>query len=167
MYNLPSWIIDGVCKKDEKTICNLGYACDGCPYNAFPEKINIKVMGESIIKPKQDKDEISPFAMGELDKINLILEEIHLYRKIESYKVKYLLDWVKRAIKYHEEEKNRLYKIIEKLSKKDVGGWKGCDSKSINMCMARKCKYVEFLYLIDEGNPEVNCNRPAGEKWDA
>jgi len=30
------WIIDGECKKEEispDAICNLGYACDGCPYN--------------------------------------------------------------------------------------------------------------------------------------
>ena len=31
--NLPSFIIDGTCKKDEKVPCNIGYACDGCPYN--------------------------------------------------------------------------------------------------------------------------------------
>ena len=30
------WIIDDECKKEEispDAICNLGYACDGCPYN--------------------------------------------------------------------------------------------------------------------------------------
>lgn len=30
--SLPSWIVNGVCKKPAETICNLGYACDGCPY---------------------------------------------------------------------------------------------------------------------------------------
>ena len=30
---LLNFIINGVCKKDEKTICNIGYACDGCLYN--------------------------------------------------------------------------------------------------------------------------------------
>ena len=30
---LPSFIKNDVCKKDEKEICNLGYACDACPYN--------------------------------------------------------------------------------------------------------------------------------------
>jgi len=29
---LPEYIKNGICNKDEKTICNLGYACDGCPY---------------------------------------------------------------------------------------------------------------------------------------
>lgn len=31
------WVVNGVCKKEEispDAICNLGYACDGCPYNA-------------------------------------------------------------------------------------------------------------------------------------
>jgi len=30
------WIVDGECKKEEispDVICNIGYACDGCPYN--------------------------------------------------------------------------------------------------------------------------------------
>jgi hypothetical protein len=30
---LPHWIVDGVCMKKDDVICNLGYACDGCPYN--------------------------------------------------------------------------------------------------------------------------------------
>jgi len=30
--NAP-FIVDGICKNDGKYICNLGYACDGCPYN--------------------------------------------------------------------------------------------------------------------------------------
>lgn len=34
--NHIKWIINGVCRKEElgdDSICNLGYACDGCPYN--------------------------------------------------------------------------------------------------------------------------------------
>jgi len=27
------WIVDGKCNNDGKNICDLGYACDGCPYN--------------------------------------------------------------------------------------------------------------------------------------
>lgn len=28
------WIKDGKCTNDDgRNICNLGYACDGCPYN--------------------------------------------------------------------------------------------------------------------------------------
>lgn len=27
------WIKDGVCINDGSNICNLGYACDGCPFN--------------------------------------------------------------------------------------------------------------------------------------
>jgi len=27
------FIVKGICKKDETTICTLGYACDACPYN--------------------------------------------------------------------------------------------------------------------------------------
>jgi hypothetical protein len=30
--NIP-WINDGKCTNNGKYICNLGYACDGCPYN--------------------------------------------------------------------------------------------------------------------------------------
>ena len=33
---LPFWIKNGICMKEElaeDSICNLGYACDGCPYN--------------------------------------------------------------------------------------------------------------------------------------
>lgn len=33
LNDLPDFIVDGVCKKDNTTICNLGYACDSCPYN--------------------------------------------------------------------------------------------------------------------------------------
>jgi len=29
---LPDWIVNEKCQKPESTICNLGYACDGCPY---------------------------------------------------------------------------------------------------------------------------------------
>lgn len=35
--NLPSFIVNGVCKKDNQTFCNLGYACDACPYNKDKE----------------------------------------------------------------------------------------------------------------------------------
>ena len=27
------WIKDGICQNNGSNICNLGYACDGCPYN--------------------------------------------------------------------------------------------------------------------------------------
>ena len=27
------WIKDGKCINDGSNICNIGYACDGCPYN--------------------------------------------------------------------------------------------------------------------------------------
>jgi len=39
--NFPSFIKNGICQKDNMTICNLGYACDGCPYNSDNFK-NIK-----------------------------------------------------------------------------------------------------------------------------
>ena len=32
-HGLPSFIENGICEKDNITICNLGYACDACPYN--------------------------------------------------------------------------------------------------------------------------------------
>lgn len=54
---------------------------------------------------------------------------------------------------------------VEGIIDLDVGGWQGCDSESNAMCLVRRCKYVEVIYLIDEGTPEVKCNRPAGEKW--
>lgn len=31
--DLPDWIVGEICQKPEDVICNLGYACDGCPYN--------------------------------------------------------------------------------------------------------------------------------------
>lgn len=38
MINIDNihWIVNGECKKEiisPESICNLGYACDGCPYN--------------------------------------------------------------------------------------------------------------------------------------
>lgn len=38
-HELPHWIVNGVCEKPEKAICNLGYACDGCPYNEDIEEM--------------------------------------------------------------------------------------------------------------------------------
>lgn len=45
---IPSFIIDGVCKKDNMTTCNLGVACDACPYNKviggnFPQMPNLEI----------------------------------------------------------------------------------------------------------------------------
>ena len=31
--NFPSFIINGECKNLNNAMCNLGYACDSCPYN--------------------------------------------------------------------------------------------------------------------------------------
>ena len=39
MKNLPSFIVDGKCRNDGTKICNLGYACDGCPYYRFPRNL--------------------------------------------------------------------------------------------------------------------------------
>ena len=36
--DLPNFIVDGVCRKGKKTICNLGYACDACSYNKDVKK---------------------------------------------------------------------------------------------------------------------------------
>ena len=30
---LPNFVVDGKCAKTDEQICNLGYACDACPYN--------------------------------------------------------------------------------------------------------------------------------------
>ncbi len=30
---LPYFIVNGVCENQGNVKCNLGYACDGCPYN--------------------------------------------------------------------------------------------------------------------------------------
>ena len=30
---LPAFIVKGRCTKIPTEICNIGYACDGCPYN--------------------------------------------------------------------------------------------------------------------------------------
>ena len=38
----PSWVKDGVCHNNGELICNLGYACDGCPFNTvnvLPNKV--------------------------------------------------------------------------------------------------------------------------------
>ena len=35
---LPSFIVNGVCKIGEDAICNIGYACDACPYNKKGKK---------------------------------------------------------------------------------------------------------------------------------
>jgi hypothetical protein len=35
---LPNFIIDDICYNYGDQICNLGYACDACPYN-FPRDI--------------------------------------------------------------------------------------------------------------------------------
>ena len=42
--DLPDFIVDGICKKDTNStmICNLGYACDACPYNKDVKKWKLK-----------------------------------------------------------------------------------------------------------------------------
>lgn len=47
IQNERPWIIIGKCEKDkidEKAICDLGYACDACPYNK-DDRPNI-IMGD-------------------------------------------------------------------------------------------------------------------------
>jgi hypothetical protein len=102
MDNFPSWIIEGVCNNKGNDICNLGYACDGCPYNdeaenecerceaewnkcpAGKDKIDDECI-ESRCKyyfnwtPKQDKEEISPFAMGELEKLEQNMKNTYIF----------------------------------------------------------------------------------------
>jgi hypothetical protein len=36
---LPYFIRNGVCQKDAFEICNLGYACDACPYNRLDKTL--------------------------------------------------------------------------------------------------------------------------------
>jgi hypothetical protein len=56
---LPKWIIDGECFKPVDVICNLGYACDGCPYRKNGELINSQLIEveelEKEIKSTVDK----------------------------------------------------------------------------------------------------------------
>lgn len=69
-FNVPDipWIKDGKCINDGKYVCNLGFACDGCPYNkdgmakakhyAFPKsKVDLKKIKPRICcackKPKK------------------------------------------------------------------------------------------------------------------
>lgn len=47
--NKLPWIVDGVCKNNEEYICNLGYSCDGCPYNKCEESIG-KEIQTAIVK---------------------------------------------------------------------------------------------------------------------
>jgi len=68
MNNLPSFIQNGICKKDNMTYCNLGYACDGCPYNPDNQKKDmdkvknqIPITKEEIVKFKEDLDNIIYF----------------------------------------------------------------------------------------------------------
>jgi len=37
--NEEKFIINGVCRNDGKYICEIGYACDGCPYNKTVELV--------------------------------------------------------------------------------------------------------------------------------
>jgi hypothetical protein len=72
--DLPDFIQDGICKKDNQTYCNLGYACDGCPYN--PDN------------NKKDMDKINnktPITKEELDKF-----------KIEMGEILFFSDWEKK-----------------------------------------------------------------------
>lgn len=39
--------------------------------------------------------------------------------------------------------------------------WKNCDSHSNIECLRRGCPHARFLYLIDEGVPEVECTKPS------
>lgn len=51
---LPSFIKNGKCEKDNMTSCNLGYACDACPYNkekkspTDTERIMINALAQEI-----------------------------------------------------------------------------------------------------------------------
>ena len=47
----------------------------------------------------------------------------------------------------------------------DEGSWRGCDSKSNMMCLARRCIYANVLYFLDDGSPEIECHRPKGKNW--
>lgn len=51
----------------------------------------------------------NPFSMGELDR----LFDARMYNDVE-----YLKEWSKRAVIWYENEKNRLYKIIEDIDSK-------------------------------------------------
>lgn len=42
--------------------------------------------------------------------------------------------------------------------------WKNCDSHSNVECLRRGCPHARFLYLINEGTPEVECTKP-GNAW--
>lgn len=55
--NSPSFIVNGKCKKKEEEICNIGYACDACPYN---KKLKHKHEWEEFRYHKTDK---KPFAI--------------------------------------------------------------------------------------------------------
>jgi len=55
----------------------------------------------------------NPFCTGELSNLGFAREE----KDIE-----YLIEWSKKAVKHHEEEKNRLYKLLEPALKK-AGKW--------------------------------------------
>jgi len=67
---LPSFIVNGICEKDCMTICNLGYACDSCPYNRKPEikrKVNKSpvITTEELMKFKIELGEIIYFSEWE------------------------------------------------------------------------------------------------------
>ena len=59
-------------------------------------------------------EEISPFSMGELDKLDSLIEEIKFREDIlKTTQIEELIEWIRRAIKCHSEEKSKLYKRLE------------------------------------------------------
>jgi hypothetical protein len=68
--NFPNFIQNEICVKDNMVICNLGYACDACPYN------------NSINKKKRKM--INKITKEELDKFKIELGEIIFYSDWEA-----------------------------------------------------------------------------------
>ena len=82
--DLPDFIQDGICKKDNQTYCNLGYACDGCPYNPDNHKKGKHIPVNDFMNLKEElsfsklfkitKQEIDDFK-EELELFNVFVDE--------------------------------------------------------------------------------------------
>ncbi len=56
MNELPHWIENGICTNKGENICNLGYACDGCPYNLVTTHIHCEICGTMIPVSKKERE---------------------------------------------------------------------------------------------------------------
>lgn len=86
--NFPSFIKNGICEKDNMTMCNLGFACDGCPYNKDNFKNISKVVPVNDFMNLQEKLDLS--------KLPKITEEEIIDYKMDLIQLKGIDDLLKQ-----------------------------------------------------------------------